>query len=428
MGEAKRRKQLGLMPTVHPFEAVLDTEGNVTLARGPEDAALREQLLSALRETQPTGAAWATEYRREYIMAGLPQKLIETRADLEAIAVPALRRLTGELVFNPDRRALEADSQNLKREYHALEGGAYLRVRREEHSSDGARWGALPQASMQERLQYLIQHPLAGEGGEVQATYQAEHWLEGRIDIEPDPPAEQLDDLENLVRMWHGETAEDWAESHAGALEVSGVEADESQVPVARRVQIELRELTPFSLPLSVLSEYGVALDSVAYTLDGETWLSYDDPDETLDEGGSELGELFSQMLDVETVPVTVWADGRVEWEEGSLPGEHADRIRDELLQATGAGNPEAWATFTGGVLRDMFSDEAPHLAEHAALPVPVGMKIDLPADSIQDPEDPAQYFIESEVTFDGEHWRDLYGEDVPEELSSRMLPSGEAN
>ncbi|SMB93426.1 hypothetical protein [Deinococcus hopiensis] len=424
MGEAKRRKALGLMPTVHPFEATLDTDGTVTFTRASEDADLREQLLSALRRTQPTGTGWATQYRREYIMAGLPQKLIETREDLEAIAVPPLRRLTGELVFNPDRRALDADTQNVRREYHALENGAYLRVRREEHSVDGLRWGTLPTADMQERLQYLIQHPLAAEEGEVQATYQAEHWQAGRIDIEPDPPAEQLEDLERLVRMWHGVTPEDWADSHAQALEVAGEEADESQVPLARRVRIELRELTPFSLPLSVLSDYGVALDNVAYTIDGETWLSYGEPGEALEDEQGELGELLSQMLDVETVPVTVWADGRVEWEEGTLPEEHAERIRDELLQATGAGNPEAWAAFTGGVLRDMFADEAPHLAEHDALPVPVGMKIDLPADSVSDPEDPAQYFIESEVTFDGQQWRDLYAEDVPEELAALVPPS----
>lgn len=429
MGEAKRRKQLGLMPTVYPFEAQMDAEGNVTLTSAPGDTALREQVVAALKKTQPTGDAWARSYRRAHVMAGLPQKLIETREDLEAIPVPPLRRFVGELVFAPDARTLQSGA-----EYLPLEGGAFLHLRSREQGTDG-RWERLPEPeNVLEGLQYLMQHPLSREKGALVASYLAEQWREGRIDFEPEPPSEMLEELEALVRDWHGEAPEGWAETHFEALDLPEEEEDESLVPAARRVVLELREPTPlgslYNVALTTLGEHDVHVDMDRrfYTLDGETWHVYGDPGAELEDGPGELGELLGDMFDVQTVGVTVWADGRVEWQEGEIPGEHEGRIRDELLSATGAGNPEAWAAFTSGVLRDMFTDDAPHLVELGELPVPQGMKIDLPTDALTDPDDPAQYFIESEVTFDGEHWRDLYAEEVPEELAALTRPSGEAN
>ncbi|EYB66626.1 hypothetical protein DEIPH_ctg079orf0005 [Deinococcus phoenicis] len=427
MGEAKRRKQLGLMPTVHPFEAELDAGGQVTLTHGPADAALREQIVAALRETQPTGDAWPRAYRRAAIMAGLPEKLLRTREDLEAIPVPPLRRLTGELVFNLDPRTLRGDALRAVRDYLPLEGGAVLHLRRQETSQDGGRWESLPEPEHPlSGIQYLMQHPLAREQGALVARYDAEHWREGRIDFEPEPPAEQLEELEGIVRRWHGGTPEEWAERHFETLDLPEEEDDDARVPTARRVRLELRESVPLAslvnLAFTTLGEQEVhiSLDHRFYTLDGETWHAYGNPDAQLEEGGGELGEFLADMLDVETLPVTVWADGRLEWPGGGVPEEHAERVRADLLRATGAGNPGAWAAFTEGVLRDMFTPDTPALEDLDALPVPQAMRIDIPVDALTDPDPLAQTFIESEVSFDGETWRDLY-DDLPEELVLRL-------
>ncbi|GAA5532379.1 hypothetical protein [Deinococcus aluminii] len=427
MGEAKRRKQLGLMPTVHPFEAELDAEGNVTLTSGPGDAAFRERVVAALRETQPTGDAWARSYRRQYIMAGLPDKLIHTREDLEAIPVPPLRRLTGELVFNLDPKTLRGNPLRTIQEYLPLEDGAFLHVRREETSGDGRHWESLPEDENPfAGMQYLMQHPLSREQGALVATYDATQWREGRIDFEPDPPAEHLERLETLVREWHGETPEEWAETHFESLELPEEEEDESLIPTARRVRLELREPVALGSVLNVaftsLGEHDVhiPLEHRFYTLDGETWRSYEDPDAEVEDEGGELGEFIADMLDVDTVEVTVWADGRVEWEEGDIPEDQAERVRADLLRATGAGNPDVWAGFTEQVLRDMFTPDTPALEDVDDLPVPQAIRIDIPVDALTDPDPLAQAFIESEITFDGQTWRDLY-DDLPEELALRL-------
>lgn len=422
MGEAKRRKQLGLMPTVHPFEAAIAPDGTVTLRRGPDDAALRERLLAALRETQPGGAAWPAAFRRAHVLAGLAEQPLETVADLEAIAVPPHRRLSGELVLGFDPARLERSLTAL-REYAPLEGGAALRVRVREHSHDGERWESLPEpADPLDGLRHLMRHPLAREQGRLVATLRAEQWREGRIDFDLEPPEDLLEDLEALVREWHGAAPDLWAQRHAETLELPEDEWEDAPVPVARRLTLELRGETPLGSPFAVahLGGWEVHLDPErsAYSLDGETWLPYGDPDAVpAEDGPGEFGELLTSMLDVETVPVTVWADGRIEWAGDAVPAEQAGRVRDDLRGATGAGDPDAWAAWTRALLTETFADEAPWLAAQARLPDVQAVRLDLPADALADPDDPAQYFIESEVSFDAQNWRDLYGEEVPEEL-----------
>jgi len=431
MGEAKRRKQLGLMPTVHPFEAEIAADGAVTLRRGPDDAALRERITAALRETQPQAEGWLGAYRRAYVLAGQAQEPLRTREDLEAIAVPPLRRLGGELVLGFDSRTLEDDPMRLWREYALLDATTALRVRTRQHSFEGERWQSLPQpADPLASLRELLRHPLAHEQGELVASLRAEHWREGRIDFDPEPPEEVLEELEALVRDWHGGGAEGWEAAHLEAF--ARAEADpppgEAEAPLARRVTLELRGETPLGSPFALAHLGGLEVhldpDASAYTLDGEVWRLYADPDAEPagEEDASGLGELFSAMLDVDTVPVTVWADGRIEWAEGDVLGEHADRLRGDLRGATGAGDAGAWADWTRALLAETFAGEAPWLAGAEELPPVQGVRLDLPRDSLTDPDDPAQYFIESEVSFDGQTWRDLYAEELPEELS-RLRP-----
>ena len=79
MGDARRRKQLGLMPTVHPFEADMDTSGNVTLNQGPQEAALQVLIESEKRATENGVTFWLAALNPGVLEAvrnsGLDQKL-----------------------------------------------------------------------------------------------------------------------------------------------------------------------------------------------------------------------------------------------------------------------------------------------------------------------------------------------------------------
>lgn len=406
MGEAKRRKALGLMPTVHAFEAQLDGAGGVSLIRGPEDGRLQGLIVTALAETQLSGAAWASEFRSAQVLAGKVGRVLTTLEDVQGIAVAPLRRITGELVLG--QSAPETDDVLL-----SVEGGK-VRLREQRHSFDGERWESLGGPRDPQRLIGALQeHPAFRLEGEVIGQVQAEHWLEGRIDLEPEPPEELLETTETVVREWHGETPDEWAELHH---ELGGEEG----TPLARRTVFELRRPAPLQSPLSRVFairqdvEFFPMQEGSAYTLDGETWVAYD-PDADLAASGSLPPEL-AQFFDVDTVPVTVYADGRVEWEEGAVPEEQAGRVRADLREATGAGDAAAWQAWTETMLRETFGEEL-RAPQDQPLPVPLAVRLDISADAIDDPDPLAQTYMESEVSFDGETWRDLFGEELPEEL-----------
>ena len=101
MGDAKRRKQLGLMPSAVPFEVLADHEGTLTPVRLPADETQRRQITETLRMVTPGGAGWDQLYRTHYVQAGLPEERLITRKDVEKIAVPPRRRFVGELVTWP---------------------------------------------------------------------------------------------------------------------------------------------------------------------------------------------------------------------------------------------------------------------------------------------------------------------------------------
>lgn len=423
MGEAKRRKQLGLMPTVHPFEARMAEDGGITLTRAPEDARLREQITDALRLSQPYGPAWASEYRTNYVMAGRPDAFLETAADVEAIPVPAHRRFAGDLVLGKAGPETAGVS-------FPVPGGS-VRLREQQHSFDGERWESFPSnADPRRALEYLMQHPAVQERGEVVATFRAEHWPEGRIDIEPDPPEELLDLLESVTREWHGDTPEDWLDSHRGLLEQGGEEPeDDLPVPVARRLVLELRRPAPLLSPLSLAFatrgnvEFHPVTAQSSYSLDGENWLNYGDGEDAEPAPDGLMAEL-QNFLDIATVTVTVHADGRVQWADGDIPEEHQDSLKADLTQSTGAGNAAAWAEWTTHLFTDTFAGEL-EVPEGETLPVPVAVKLDIPKDALGDPDPLAQTFMESEVTFNGQDWRDLYSEELPEELQPYAAGQG---
>lgn len=381
----------------------MDADGTVTFDRAPEDAALREQLHSALRLSQPYGAAWASAYRTQLVMHGRVDRFLDTLDDVQSLPVPGWRRFAGDLAVGsrPEGADLRVD-------------GGRVRIREAQHSFDGTRWEAFPaNANPTEALKYLLQHPAARLTGDVVASYRAEQWREGRVDIDPEPPAELLEALETLAREWHGEDDGGWIATHRDAMG-----DPEAPVPAARRVTFDLRQPAPLQSPLSMafatLGNVDVAVQpgGSAYTLDGDTWLSYEDGEAVEDGLPPELAQIF----DLDTVTVTVHADGRIEWADGDIPDEHAERLRTELRDETGAGVPDDWAKWTQELLTATFEGEL-ILPDGAALPVPLAVRLDIPVDALTDPDPLAQTFMESEVTFDGRAWRDLYDEEVPEEL-----------
>ncbi|WP_135228727.1 hypothetical protein [Deinococcus fonticola] len=411
MGEAKRRKQLGLMPTIFPFEAELTAEAKATLIRGPEDPQLREATLQALESTQLAGNAWASEYRTALVFAGKYQGRLYNAQDVEQIPVPPLRRITGEVVLN--RTPAEVDGPAL-----GIPGGV-VRLREQRHSMDGKKWESLPPVRDAARVRRIIdENPAFGIDGETIGQFSVEHWAEGRIDVEPEPPAGALEILEDMAREWHGSTPDLWAKYHAELV-------PEGEAPAVRRTFFELRHIAPLQNPtrglLSVRGGYEIyPLVDPMYSLDGETWLSYDDPDAEPVE--DDFLQAFSEMLNMETVSAVVHADGRVEWDEQEdIPAGQEERIRAELRSATGAGDPEKWASWTRDVMRDTFqaqqSGTESGLTENGEWPVPVAVRLDLAKDALEDPDPLSQTFIESEITFDGETWRDLYDEEMPPEL-----------
>ncbi|BBN95238.1 hypothetical protein DEIGR_101297 [Deinococcus grandis] len=411
MGEAKRRKQLGLMPTVHPFDAQLAADGTLTFTQAPDDAALRGKIEQALRLALPYGAAWDSQFRTQLVLHGRVDGTLTTAEDVAALPVAPHRHVAGELTTGgqPHEGDIRVD-------------GGHVRLRGVQHSFDGQRWETFPaNADPGLALRRLLNHPAARLTGETVASLTVEQYREGRTDIDPEPPADLLEAIEELAREYHGETDAEWLDIHRELAPDAG---DGS--PVAKRVVFDLTQpaplQTPFSRAFAVLGNIEIVPQegSAAYTLDGEEWVSYADG-ETF-EGGlpAELADIF----DLETVPVTVYADGRVEWDENEIPEEHAERLRTELRDTTGAGTPDDWAKWTRQMLENVYAEELV-IPDGAELPVPTAVRLDIPLDALTDPDPLAQTFMESEVTFDGQSWRDLYDEELPEELSAVAHPGG---
>ena len=82
MGEAKRSKQLGLMPTVYTFEGERDRDGTLTEVGMPGGEVQRQQIAATLRQL-PSGPQWDQFYRTDYVSAGLPEERLITREDIE---------------------------------------------------------------------------------------------------------------------------------------------------------------------------------------------------------------------------------------------------------------------------------------------------------------------------------------------------------
>ena len=186
MGDAKRRKALGLMPTLHPFEVLLDRDGTLTAIHMPAGDTERQQITATLAQLS-RGAHWDQEYRTAYVMAGLPQERLITREDVEQIPVPPRRRLVGELAVWQSG-VQKPPSDDLK-----VEGtdNTWLHLRLRQHAFEGQPWSQLSEPeNPEEMLGYLFQHPALQLEGEVEGRYTAEQTQGGQLSWTPEPQEE----------------------------------------------------------------------------------------------------------------------------------------------------------------------------------------------------------------------------------------------
>ena len=410
MGDAKRRKALGLMPTVYPFEVEMDRGGELTPVTLPTDETRRAQIVQTLRNTQPTGAKWDQVYRSDYVTAGLPQERLHTREDVEKIAVPPRRRITGDLTIWPGGHKPEGGEIS-------VEGAenTWLRLRTRQHALEGQSWQQFPpMGDPEEWLSYLFQHPALQLEGDVVGRYSAEQTADGQLTWTPQPPDDQRAAFDDLARAWHGKTPQEWLNIHHERLNEDPANA---AAPQAIRSGFELREPaplgSPFSPPFNRIGKLEVypAQAEQAYSLDGQSWEAYPE-----DEEGDEDDD-FGDFTDVETFSVTVWADGRMEWPKDALDAAQAQRLSEDLQDYTGAGQTDDgdWKTYTTEALKSFYD-----LDDVSALPAVQGIRLSVPTGIYEDEDESAGFeakVIEDEVTFDGQIWHDLY-EDLPDNLS----------
>ncbi|MDO4263485.1 MAG: hypothetical protein Q4C67_04735, partial [Deinococcus sp.] len=272
MGEAKRRKQLGLMPQAYAFEVIAQphSEGwQLEWLRAPQGE-LARTLEESLRESLPGPGGWAADYRTRWVAAGRPADFLNSVDDVEAIRVPERLRISGELLTGFDPRSLRDRDDDAVSRFFLLdtEGGAgshtALHLREQQVAFGEGAWEPLPSAGMGERaLKFLMQHPIARERGALQATYQVTHHREGLVTVDPEPPAELLGVLEVLAQTLHGQSEEAWAAAHRQMIERTEW-ADESGrelpqgAPAARRLTFELRGRAPLNTPLTTpVGEWG---------------------------------------------------------------------------------------------------------------------------------------------------------------------------
>ncbi|RJF73363.1 hypothetical protein D3875_19230 [Deinococcus cavernae] len=331
----------------YPFEATLETDGRLHLSGLPDDEAVQGKVVQVLAQSQPFGEAWAAEYRSQALLSGAAPEVVATLEDVQAIPVPHWRRFQGEVQGNDV----------------TISAGAL--------SFDGEEWQPFPRV---DDAREESRHPAFALPGETVGRFFALQWRQGRIDIEPDPPGELLELLESVVQALNGDGNAAWKERHAvlgGPVNV---------LPEAKRSTFEVRRLAPLFAPSNppFARQYGFEfwpLVPLEYSADGKKWLKYpieadeteadaapevaapvqaeDDPMKALsallsgessdDEDGEDPFGMLSSLFEMHAAPVTVHADGRVEWAEGDIDAEHAEALRQSLRSTTGAGEAALW-------------------------------------------------------------------------------------
>ncbi len=288
MGEAKRRKQLGLMPQIENHDVVLHRDGSVS------EHALPSAVMQRLSTWAETGARWDARYRTSFIGTGLPRELLKTEDELMDIPVPERMRLRlgllsgspawleRELEHNPDAFFEDDDGQTRR----------LLNVRATEYDYNG-QWAELPDFEAGSTLRYLMQHPAvtAPPKGE---SYAVTVWRGGerggQVEFDPQPAAEHQETMAQAAIELLGDTDEAWLEDHLNLLaDAPGAEdsqgenpgGDQGAAPLARRTALLLSPvplvLSPGVQVLARSGEMDIVFDpqAEAYSQDGDTWTDY---------------------------------------------------------------------------------------------------------------------------------------------------------
>ncbi len=382
------------------FEIRLESDGHLhisSLVPGDEQAA--QAVVNALVQTQPFADAWDSEYCTAYLLSGAATEPVTTLEQVRAITVPHWRRLRGDLT------------------------GDQLRLDRLEVSDDGEQWRPVPEFS---DLHEENRHHAFVLPGETIGRFVTLHWREGRIDIEPDPPEDLLELTEHVVQLFNG-AGDDWKTRHEQFGGDAGV------LPEAKRVSFEMRKLAPLFSPSEppFIRQFGVEfwpLAPLEYSRDGKKWSKYQAVEIALPPASGDLaasGELtapdqqaalaalfgqdsgedddeapfglLSQLFDMQTLTVTVHADGTLDWPESELPEAQAGALRQSILAATGAGQPEVWAAHTAELVPE----------GQSGTPRAVRMQV-MKALLDAAPGMLDQSYAPSAVTLDGETWHNL--------------------
>lgn len=357
MGEAKRRKQLGLMPTVENREVVLTRDGEFT------GDALPPAVQERLSTWAETGTRWDARYRTTFVGSGLPRELLKTDDDLMAIPVPDRMRLKIGLLSGSVQWL--AQEQEASPDTFFDDGGVQrqLNVRSTEYNY-GGQWGEMPEFDPQGALRYLTQHPAvmaAPQGTEYVLTVWHGGERDGQADVQPEPEAEHRAALISAAQVFLGESDEEWQSDHLGTLsgvptDLEGESADEANTdeaepngaaaagPLARRMTLLL---TPVPLLLSptvqVLARSGdmdvvYAQRQEAYSDDGETWIDYpvvQDSSERLQSLLASLG-----LGDLSELGAMIGQEGDAD--EGDRPGDDGRTIEAEVVGREPAGSGDS--------------------------------------------------------------------------------------
>ena len=384
MGEAKRRKLLGLMPTETRFSFQVERGQGPIWTGQPPPAELVAEVAGILGEILGnTPGSWDSQYRKLALQHA--EREYRSRTEIDAIAVPDAVRGVAVLVSN---LKLDQSQESMEKvlKYHKLASGQYVYLDALETSIDTQTW--MPRLQRLTRSQSQshrgLDEPLP-EGPTLGFTV----WRDGRAELTgagttklEDLAPEAVEALQNEMAGWYGKTPEKWDEvyrehlDYFGPAELTREEIEVAVAPLARRGMLSLladhHVLPPFSFSAFGVPGYHVSVDHRDETVsfDGETWVPLPGDEDT------------------QQLSVTAWQDGRVEWDDADadlqLTGEQAQQLRALVRQYVG-DTPEQWAEegrrllfdYHGGELVGEMDPDGEIADER--LPVPVAVRLLVP-------------------------------------------------
>lgn len=301
MGEAKRRKQLNLMPQVTHLK--LNVHGDELELLGNVDEAVRQALLKALRDHIPFGEYWHQHYRSGYVGAGKVRQSLRTRADVERlIPVPEYRRYSVDFLTNytPDVgtqlfKALVPLDEQFEISIGKDNVKYWLNISEPEFSFDEVHWASIARGNM---FEYFIN--IVGVLERLEAE-EPVHTIElyitpDQIRCTPEMPEYQKD-IEKLAQELYGYGSDQkWKETFLERQDFYDTEESDG-VPQAYRARLNFGRLKPVTLlpPFFMAGDLEIDAAEEEFTLDGVTWHSYSDSADS-----DEIWELLALLSELE--------------------------------------------------------------------------------------------------------------------------------